>query len=88
MLLFYPLRNGIAHHVLPPCYVQIYANWHLRESATRFDDVITLRNALRHMTVAAVQHREVLCITKGLCIVGRYKCEAPINKKSVVVSHA
>lgn len=31
--------------------------------------------------VIAARHLEVPCITMGLCIVGRYKCEAPLNNE-------
>jgi hypothetical protein len=80
MFLFYP-------KVTLPCvqfatckFSQILVSGHLRETSSRIYDVIALYNAIRHMTVADVQRREVPCITMGLCMLRAYKREAPINK--------
>jgi hypothetical protein len=61
---------------------------HLSKTAARIDNVITLRNALRHMTVADAQRREVLCITKGLRMLGAYTLRIDYVMKSVAMRHA
>jgi hypothetical protein len=65
-----------------------FANCHLSKLMTLSLAHFALHNAADDVIIGDTRHREVLCITMGLCIIRRYKCEAPINKESVVICHA
>jgi hypothetical protein len=73
MTLFYHKRVLVTLPELAAKIQLILANCHLRDSQTQRTAGFWLRNATDDVISGGTQRREVLCITMGLCIVGRYK---------------
>ncbi len=88
MLLFYLLRDCAAHQQKPSFIWFHFANCHWSFSLTPRNAHFALHNAADDVISGDTRHREVPCITMGLCIIRRNKREAPINKESVAMRHA